>query len=272
MIGWGASYLALLAALVVLVLVFGFVLLHGLPALRPALFTTVTSGTAGGLANAISGTLLLVFCGTLITIFVGIGTGIWLAEYAQGFAGSALRFLSDILAGVPSIVIGYFGYAVLVQRFGWHFSLAAGALALALIMMPFVVRGTDTSLLSVPSALVEGSYALGATRVQTFSQVTFPHALPGIMTSMLLASGIALGETAPLIYTAGWSNFMPSLAPTHSPVGYLTYVVWTFISQPFEESHQLAYAAAALLMIFIFLTNVVSRLALASYAKRSQGN
>jgi phosphate transport system permease protein len=97
-----------------------------------------------------------------------------------------------------------------------------------------------------------------------------PWAAPGILTGVLVATGIALGETAPLIYTAGWSNYMPSLAPTHSPVGYLTYVVWSFISQPFSEAHELAYAAAALLMLFIFVTNLVSRVALEAWsAKRA---
>lgn len=272
-IGWTGSLLALLAALAVLVAIFGFVLVHGIPALQPSIFMTVTSGVAGGLANAILGTLLLVATGVALVIFVGVGTGIWLHQYAPiGIVGTTLRFLSDVLAGVPSIVIGYFGYAVLVQRLGWQFSLAAGAIALALVMLPYVVRGTDRSLASVPRALSEGSYALGATRAQTLFAVEFPYALPSIVTSLLLASGIALGETAPLIYTAGWSNYLPSLALTHEPVGYLTYVVWTFISQPFAASHALAYAAAVVLIVLIFTTNVVARLVLASFARRTRGS
>ncbi len=270
-LGWGASIAALVLAIGVLGFVFLFVFVRGVPALRLSLFTTVTNGVSGGLANAIAGTFLLVVGAILLTVFVGVGTGIWLAEYAKGFIGEGLRFLSDVLAGVPSIVVGYFGYALLVQRLGWHFSLAAGSIALALIMLPYVVRGTDTSLGSVPPALTEASYALGASRRQTLFQITFPYAMPSILTSLLLATGIALGETAPLIYTAGWSNYLPSLALTHSPVGYLTYVIWTFIGQPFPESHALAYAAAVILMLLIFVTNVVARLVLARISYNLRG-
>ncbi|MDQ2909342.1 MAG: phosphate ABC transporter permease PstA [Candidatus Eremiobacteraeota bacterium] len=269
--GWSASLAAFAVAIAVLALVFGFVVVQGIPALRPLLFTTVTNGVSGGLANAISGTCLLVTGGVLLTVVIGIGTGIWLAEYGRGWLGDGLRFLSDVLAGVPSIVIGYFGYALLVQRLGWNFSLAAGSIALALIMLPYVVRGTDQSLAAVPRELREGSDALGADPTQTLFGIAMPYAFPSILTSLLLATGIAIGETAPLIYTAGWSNYMPSLALTHSPVGYLTYVVWTFISQPFAQSHALAYAAAVILMLMIFTTNVVARLALGAIAKRQRG-
>ena len=105
-------------------------------------------------------------------------------------------------------------------------------------MLPYVVRAADVALTNVPRELQEGAVALGARPAMVVSSIKFPYALPGILTGVLVATGIGLGETAPLIYTAGWSNYMPTLAPTHSPVGYLTYVVWTYISQPFEESHR----------------------------------
>jgi phosphate transport system permease protein len=162
-------------------------------------------------------------------------------------------------------VVGYFLYVALVEDLGWGFSLIAGAFALAIIMLPYVVRSADLALSAVPRELREGAVALGSREATVFFRVALPWAAPGALTGLLVATGIALGETAPLIYTAGWSNYMPSLAPTHSPVGYLTYVVWTFISQPFAQSHQLAYAAAALLMIFIFVTNLVSRTALEAW-------
>lgn len=262
---WGASVTSLLAVIGVLLLVFFFVIVQGVPAFRPALFTTVTNGIAGGLANAIAGTLLLVIIALVLVAIVGFGTAAWTVEFATPRQRSVIRFCIDVLAGVPSVVVGYFLYVALVEDLGWGFSLIAGAFALAIIMLPYVVRSADLALSAVPRELREGAVALGSREATVFFRVAFPWAAPGMLTGLLVATGIALGETAPLIYTAGWSNYMPSLAPTHSPVGYLTYVVWTFISQPFAQSHQLAYAAAALLMIFIFVTNLVSRTALEAW-------
>ncbi len=156
-------------------------------------------------------------------------------------------------------MIGYFLYVSLVELAGWGFSLMAGSLALAIFMLPYVVRAADVALSNVPRELKEGAVALGARPAMVVSSINFPYALPGILTGLLVAVGIGLGETAPLIYTAGFSNYLPQLKATHSPVGYLTYVVWTYINQPFEASHQLAYAAAALLMIFVFVTNLLAR-------------
>jgi phosphate transport system permease protein len=258
--GWWTLSVALLVAIIgILFSVFAFVLARGLPALRPSLFFTPTHGIAGGLENAIAGTFLLVSLGLVLVIVVGLGTAIWTVEFAPPWGQRLVRFMVDVLAGVPSIVVGYFLYVALVEMAGWGFSLVAGALALAIFMLPYVVRAADVALTNVPPALKEGAVALGARPAMVIASINFPYALPGILTGLLIAVGIGLGETAPLIYTAGWSNYLPTLAPTHSPVGYLTYVVWTYISQPFEQSHQLAYAAAALLMVFIFLTNLLAR-------------
>ena len=257
---WGLSVACLVAVIGILFFVFAFVLAQGFPALlKPEIFFTTTHGIAGGLANAIVGTFMLVFGGLLLVVFVGLGTAIWAVEFAPPWGSRLIRFMVDVLAGIPSIVVGYFLYVSLVEMLGWGFSLVAGALALAIFMLPYVVRAADVALTNVPRGLQEGAVALGARPAMVVFSIAFPYALPGILTGLLVASGIGLGETAPLIYTAGWSNYMPTLAPTHSPVGYLTYVVWTYISQPFDESHQLAYAAAALLMIFVFLTNLLAR-------------
>lgn len=270
-VGWGISVAALCAVLAILGAIFWFVLSRGLPALRPKVFTTVTSGIAGGLENAILGTLLLVFLGVAMVAVVGFGTGIWLSSYAAPKPREFVRLLTDVLAGVPSIVVGYFGYILLVKIAGWQFSLAGGAIALMIIMLPYVVRGTDLALEAVPRELREGGFALGATYTTVLLTISWPYALPSVLTMLLLATGIALGETAPLIYTAGWSNYMPTWQLTHSPVPYLTYVIWTFISQPFEESHQLAYAAAAILMLMIIVTNVLARSWLESMARKQHG-
>ncbi|HTC31037.1 MAG TPA: phosphate ABC transporter permease PstA [Candidatus Acidoferrum sp.] len=256
---WSVSVACLVAVIGVLFAIFAFVLARGIPALKPQIFFTPTHGIAGGLSNAIVGTFMLVFIGLALVIIIGLGTAIWTVEFAPPWGKRVIRFMVDVLAGVPSIVVGYFLYVALVEQAGWGFSLIAGSLALAIFMLPYVVRAADVSLTNVPTALKEGAVALGARPAMVITSINFPFALPGILTGVLVATGIGLGETAPLIYTAGWSNYLPTLSPTHSPVGYLTYVVWTYISQPFEESHQLAYAAAALLMIFVFLTNLLAR-------------
>jgi phosphate transport system permease protein len=256
---WALSVACLVAVIGILFAIFAFVIAQGVPALKPEIFFTPTHGIAGGLSNAIAGTFLLVFVGLVVVIIVGLGTAVWTVEFAPEWGKKVIRFMVDVLAGIPSIVVGYFLYVALVELAGWGFSLIAGSLALAIFMLPYVVRAADVALTHVPRGLKEGAVALGARPAMVVSSINFPYALPGILTGVLVATGIGLGETAPLIYTAGWSNYMPSLAPTHSPVGYLTYVVWTYISQPFEESHRLAYAAAALLMIFVFLTNLLAR-------------
>ncbi len=256
---WAASIASLGLIIAVLGSIFATVFVHGIPALRLQLFTTVTTGIAGGLANAIAGTLLLVSIGLGIAALTGIATALWVVEYAPPWAARAVRFTIDVLVGVPSIVVGYFLYVALVESLGWGFSLAAGALSLAIYVLPYVERSADVALSDVPTTLREASFAMGARHAVTIFSIDLPYAMPGILTGLLVAVGIGLGETAPLIYTAGWSNYMPTLAPTHSPVGYLTYVVWTYISQPFAPSHALAYAAATLLMLFIFATNFIAR-------------
>lgn len=256
---WTISVASLLAVIAVLIAIFGFVVAKGFPAFRPQLLFTVTHGVAGGLANAIAGTFLLVAFGLVLVFFVGIGTAVWTVEFAPQQWKRVVRYMIDVLSGVPSIVVGYFLYVALVELAGWGFSLIAGSLALCIFMLPYVTRGADLALSNVPRDLREAAVALGARPATVIFSIALPWATPGILTGLLVATGIGLGETAPLIYTAGWSNYMPSFALTHSPVGYLTYVVWTFISQPFTASHELAYAAAALLMVLVFGTNLIAR-------------
>lgn len=267
---WAASVVCLLGVIAVLFSIFAFVAVRGIPALRPSLFVTTTHGIAGGLANAIVGTLLLVGIALVFVLFVGVGCAIWIVEYASPAARRVVRFTIDVLSGIPSIVVGYFAYVALVQYAGWGFSLLAGSLALGVFMLPYVVRAADIALSDVPRGLREGAFALGAHQTTVVLSIALPCAAPGILTGLLVATGIGLGETAPLIYTAGWSNYLPTLAPTHAPVGYLTYVIWTYISQPFAQAHQLAYAAALLLMAFVFGTNLIARSFVEYRAQRSR--
>ena len=198
--------------------------------------------------------------GPVIVIVVGLGTAIWTAEFAPPWAKRVIRFMVDVLAGVPSIVVGYFLYVALVEEAGLGFLARCGrARARDLHAALRRARRRRRAQQCAAGAKRRRGRARCASGDGRVRRSTFPYALPGILTGLLVATGIGLGETAPLIYTAGWSNYMPTLQLTHSPVGYLTYVVWTYISQPFEQSHQLAYAAAALLMIFVFVTNLLAR-------------
>jgi phosphate transport system permease protein len=242
-----------------LVHMFVLVVDRGARALSLTLFTEITQGQAGGLANAIVGSLLLVGLAIVFVVPVGVLGGVYVAESRNDARGAIVRGAANVLAGVPSIVVGYFGYVTLVTWLGWGFSAIAGALALVIIMLPYVLRATDLAVQQVPEELREASLALGATQATTVRRVVLRKAVPGIVTGVLLAVGTAVGETAPLIYTAGWSNYLPSLRLTHSPVGYLTYVVWTFINEPFASANQLAYAAALLLVVLVLLLNVAAR-------------
>lgn len=261
-LGWGLSALTFLllgaAMLSILVLVF----LRGAHALNLEVFTHVTEGTGGGLLNAIEGTLVISFGGILLAIPPGVAAGIYLAEFNDGILAPVLRFLSDVLVGVPSIVIGYFAYVTMVVDLGWQFSVAAASIALAIMSLPYICRTTEVALRQVPITLREAGHALGATMGKVVMRICLPMAAPGILTGILLALSIAVGETAPLIYTAGWSSYMWSGHLTHEPVGYLTYVIWAFITEPFEGAHALAYAAAFLVTFFVLLIGVAARIVL----------
>lgn len=255
----GLVWLACALALFPLLHLLYIVVRGALPALRLSTLTTVTRGVAGGLANAIVGSLLLVLLAAAVSVPVGVLGGAYAAERRVGALVRLVRLAGDVLAGVPSIAVGYCGYAALVQGLGWHFSALAGGLALALLMLPYVLRTTDFAVSAVPDELRDASLALGVDHTTTVRRVVLRAARPGIVTGILLGTALAIGETAPLIYTAGWSNFMPTGRLTHSPVGYLTYVVWTFIQQPFSAAHALAYMAALLLMVAVFLLNLAAR-------------
>lgn len=232
---------------------------RGGSAMSWTLFTDVTNGISGGLLNAIEGTLVLSLGALVIAAPIGIGAGVYLAEYGQGPWGKCARFLADVLVGVPSIVLGYFSYVTLVVGLGWQFSALAGAITLAVLIMPYIARFTEMAMRQNPSALRESAYALGCREHQVIFRVLLPSARSGVVTGVLLSLAISVGETAPLIYTAGWSNYLWNGKLTQEPIGYLTYVIWSFINQPFESAHALAYAAAVLVIGMVLVINVVAR-------------
>lgn len=232
---------------------------RGSRAMSWTLFTQVTNGISGGLLNAIEGTLVLSCGAVLFAAPVGVAAGIYLAEYGVGNWGSSVRFLCDVLVGVPSIVLGYFSYVTLVIGMGWQFSALAGAITLAVLVVPYIARFTELAMRQNPAALREAAYALGCKEHQVVLRVLLPAARSGVLTGILLSFAITVGETAPLIYTAGWSNYMWSGRLTHEPIGYLTYVIWSFINQPFASAHALAYAAAFLVIMVVLAINVLAR-------------
>ncbi|HET9121899.1 MAG TPA: phosphate ABC transporter permease PstA [Acidiferrobacteraceae bacterium] len=254
--GWSAAALAFALVAFPLLNILWLVTREALGAFSPKLFTEVTNGISGGLLNAISGTFVLVAGSLAIAGPVGVLAGVYLSEFGDGTFGSAVRFFNDVLTGIPSIVLGYFSYVTMVVGLGWQFSVLAGSITLAIMIVPYLARLTELALRRVPNSLREAGYALGMREATVIARIVIPAALPGVLTAVLLSLAISVGETAPLIYTAGWSNYLWNGRFTHEPIGYLTYVIWSFINQPFASAHRLAFAAAFLVIALVLTLNV----------------
>ncbi len=260
---WWACGAALLAVLAPVVSIVGGVAVHGLAHWRWSALTTQTVGNGGGLSNAIVGTLLIVACVLVVAGILGVAGGVYIAEYCGERRASLLRGASEVLSGVPSIVLGYVGYTVLVVALHWGFSLAAAVVVLSLLVMPYVVKTTEGALRQVPTAYREGGEALGMHRAATLRRLVLRPALPGVATGLIVGLAIALGETAPLLYTAGWSAQLPTAHLTHAPVGYLPYAVYEFFQQPSPSLQQLSHLAAFLLVVLVVMLIAASRLVVA---------
>lgn len=255
---WSVCTLALLAIVAPAVWVILGLLRDSFPLLTPRLLTANTAHL--GLQNAIIGTLVLAAGVLVVAGPIGIGAGIYVAEFAKGRTASVLRFFSEVLAGIPSIVVGYAGYVLLVVQFHWGYSLLAGVLALTTIVTPYIVKTTEVALGQVPRNLREGAVALGLPMTVTLRKVLLPPALPGVITGLVVALAISTGETAPLLYTAGFSDANPTPDLTRHPIGYLTYIAFTNIQLPSLQAHQLANAAADVTLIFLLLLILTGRL------------
>jgi phosphate transport system permease protein len=238
-------------------IIFGL-LRDSLPLLRPELLVRDTAHL--GLQNAILGTIVLSIGVLVIAGPIGIGSGIYIAEFASPRAASLLRFFPEILAGVPSIVVGYTGYVLLVVQLHWGFSLLAALLALTTIVTPYIVKTTEVALRQVPNNLREGALALGLPMWVTLPKVLLPPALPAVITGLVVALAISTGETAPLLYTAGFSDSNPTPNLTQHPIGFLTYVVFTDSQLPSEQSHQLANTAADVTLLLLLALILLGRL------------
>ncbi|MBM3116288.1 phosphate ABC transporter permease PstA [Jeongeupia naejangsanensis] len=231
---------------------------NGLPGLGTVLFTQTTPapGSAGGLANAIVGSLAMSAVGVAIGTPIGILAGTYLAEFGErGWLAPATRFINDILLSAPSIVIGLFIYDVYVAQVG-HFSGWAGALALSLLVIPVVVRTTENMLRLVPNSMREAAYALGAPQWKMVLQVSLRAAKAGVVTGILLAVARIVGETAPLLFTALNNQFFSNM---NEPMANLPVVIFQYAMSPYEDWHTLAWAGALLIGLFVLSLNIIAR-------------
>jgi phosphate transport system permease protein len=252
-----------------LVLVLWSLVSNGLGALTPALFAQMTPppGSAGGLLNAIYGSLAMTLIATLIGTPTGILAGTFLAEYSRGSRfGEAVRFLNDILLSAPSIIIGLFVYEAVVVRMG-HFSAWAGALALAIIVIPVVVRTTEDMLTLVPNALREAAAALGAPKWKVIVMISYRAAIQGMVTGVMLAVARISGETAPLLFTALNNQFWST--NLNAPMANLPVVIFQFAMSPYVDWQRLAWGGALLITIAVLCLNIGARM-LASWSTFKQ--
>jgi phosphate transport system permease protein len=263
-----------------LIWIVGYVVYRGGQSLNLAFLTQTPApmGVAGGgVLHAIEGTLILTFLGALFAIPPGVVAAFYVAYHPNTPLGTAIRFGVDVLAGVPSIVIGIFGYVLVVKNAG-HYSALAGGIALAILMLPIIIRTTEEMIKLVPGTLREGSLALGAPEWKTAIKVTLPAALSGIVTGVLLGIARAAGETAPLLFTAlgndrfevgkmvttslasGQNIFQAIYNIIQQPVDSLPLTLYKYSQQPFPERVNQAWGVALVLMILVLLTNLGARL------------
>jgi len=253
------SSAALIFGLFWLVWILFTLALKGGGSLSLSLFTEKTPGPgeAGGLANALIGSVLMSAVGTAIGTPIGILAGTYLAEYGQrGWLAPATRFLNDVLLSAPSIVIGLFIYAIVVSNSG-HYSGWAGAFALAILVIPVVVRTTDNMLALVPNSLREAASALGCPKWRVITLVCYKAAMSGILTGVLLAVARIAGETAPLLFTALSNQF--TSWNMNGPMANLPVVIYQYAASPFKDWNELAWAGATLITLLVLALNILAR-------------
>ena len=262
----GMAGLFTLMAIVPLFIILTYLLTKGISSLSLAVFTELPPPPlveGGGFGNAIIGTVIMVGIGGLISVPIGIMAAIYLSEFSEGKLADWIRFATNVLSGIPSIIIGVFAYGAIVLTTK-SYSAWAGGFALSILMLPIIVRTTDESLKLVPQEVRQASIGVGANNYQTVLQVVLPAALPAIITGITLAVARAAGETAPLLFTALFTQYWPDwnnglVEPTAS----LAVLVYNFAIVPFKNQQELAWGAAFILVLLVLATSIISRLATA---------
>ena len=265
------SLIATLVGLACLAAILWTLLSHGIQGLSPSIFTQMTPppGSAGGLLNALYGSAVMTLIGILVGSPIGILAGTYLAEYGRNSPLATLvRFINDVLLSAPSIIIGLFIYAILVVHMG-HFSAIAGALSLAVIAIPIVLRTTEDMLNLVPPGMKDSSAALGAYPWRTTLSILYPAARSGIATGLLLAIARISGETAPLLFTALNNQFWS--ANLDAPMANLPVVIFQFALSPYKDWQSLAWTGALIVTATILILSVSARILLALLQSRGGG-
>ena len=257
----GMDHLATIAAITAVILVlaplaavFGYLVYKGFGSINLAFLTKTPKPpgeVGGGMANAIAGSSLILMLGSIVGVPVGIGAGIYLAEYGQNRLGNLIRFTADVLNGVPSIIIGIVAYGLVVLTQG-HFSALAGGAALAIMMIPTISRTTEEMLLLVPNAVREAAYGLGVPRWRTVLSVTLRTATSGVITGVMLAFARVAGETAPLLFTAFGNQFWNW--KINQPTAALPLQIFSYAISPYDDWHRQAWAGALILIILIVVS------------------
>lgn len=245
------SVLTVIIVLLPLFAIFAYLIYKGIGSINWAFLTQTPKPVGepgGGMANAIVGSMVILAIASLLGVPLGIGAGIYLSEYGRNRYGDAVRFISDVLNGVPSIVIGIVAYAIVVMR-QKHFSALAGGVALAIMMVPTIARTTEQMLLLVPQSIREAAYGLGVSRWRTTLSITLRTATSGVITGVMLAFARVAGETAPLLFTAFGNQFWNW--KTDQPIAALSLQIFTYAISPFDEWHRQAWAGALVLIILI---------------------
>ncbi|PSR18155.1 phosphate ABC transporter permease PtsA [filamentous cyanobacterium CCP3] len=260
----GLAGLCILLALIPLVLVLFYVFVNGANSLNLDLFTQLPpppGSAGGGISNAIMGTLIVVAISTVISVPIGVLCAIWLSEFGSDDTSidEYVRFGVNILAGVPSIIAGVFIYGIMVRPGRPGYSALAGGVALAVLMLPTIIRTADEALKIVPQEIRWAALGVGASKYQTVLKVVLPAAIPAILTGVTLAIARAAGETAPLIFTALFSPFR--FNGITEPIATLAVLVYNFAILPFRAQQELAWAASLILVLLVLLTSIIARFA-----------
>ncbi|ELR98033.1 phosphate ABC transporter permease PstA [Gloeocapsa sp. PCC 73106] len=260
----GITFLFMFLAVIPLFVILAYLLYQGISSLTPAAFVELPPPPlveGGGFGNAILGTLILVGIALLISVPLGVMAAIYLSEFSRGKLPEVVRFTSNVLAGVPSIITGVFAFGVIVLATR-TFSAWAGGFALAILMLPIIIRTTDEALKLVPQEVRQASIGVGANDYQTVLQIVLPAAIPAILTGIILATSRAAGDTASLMFTALFTQFWPNWsAKLFEPMASLAVLVFNFAIVPFPNQNRLAWAAAFVLVMLVLIANILSRIA-----------